>query len=89
VVDRGIAEVKSQITEVNPFDFNRELETLLLQFELICPMSKTIHQQTSKARGSNQSTNRFSMLRTLASTPSSLLHPTPVALTAATDSRWE
>jgi hypothetical protein len=33
VVDRGIAEVKSQITEVNPFDFDRELETLLLQFD--------------------------------------------------------
>jgi hypothetical protein len=33
VVDRGIAKVKSQIAEVNPFDFDRELETLLLQFD--------------------------------------------------------
>jgi hypothetical protein len=29
--DRGIAEVRSQIAEVKPFDFDRVLKTLLLQ----------------------------------------------------------
>jgi hypothetical protein len=33
VVDHGIAEVKSQIAEVELFDFDPELEPSLLQFD--------------------------------------------------------